>query len=130
MAVSLELRVPLLDHVLLETLWQVPVTRRYLPLQRKQLLRDVGLARLSPALFERPKRGFELPMALWARRALRGEIEQTMTDVSLAHRVGLDGEVVARTYRAFQDGAPGLYWSRVWALFVLLRYARTHRLEL
>jgi asparagine synthase (glutamine-hydrolysing) len=130
MAVSLELRVPLLDHVLLETLWQVPVPRRYLPLQRKQLLRDVGLARLSPALFERPKRGFELPMALWARRALRGEIERTMTDVSLAHRVGLDGEVVARTYRAFQDGAPGLYWSRVWALFVLLRYARTHRLEL
>ena len=59
-----------------------------------------------------------------------GEIERTMTDVSLAHRVGLDGEVVARTYRAFQGGAPGLYWSRVWALYVLLQYARTHRLEL
>ncbi len=130
MAVSLELRVPLLDHVLLETLWKVPIERRFLPLGRKQLLRDVGLGRLSPALFDRPKRGFELPMPVWARRALRGELESTMTDVSLAHRVGLDGEVVARTYRAFQAGAPGIYWSRIWALYVLLHYCRTHRLEM
>lgn len=130
MAVSLELRVPLLDHVLLETLWKVPTDRRFLPLGQKQLLRDVGLGRLSPSLFDRPKRGFELPMAVWARRALRGEIESTMTDVSLAHRVGLDGEVVARTYRAFLAGAPGLYWSRIWALYVLLHYCRAHRLEM
>lgn len=130
MAVSLELRVPLLDHELVEAIWKVPIERRFLPLQRKQLLRDVGLSRLPPSLFERPKRGFELPMAMWARRALRGEIERTMTDVSLAHRVGLDGEVVARTYRAFLAGAPGIYWSRIWALYVLLDYARTHRLEL
>ena len=130
MAVSLELRVPLLDHVLLEALWRVPVERRFLPLQRKQLLRDVGLGRLSPALFERPKRGFELPMALWTRRALRGELESTLTDVSLAHRVGLDGEVVARTLRAYRAGAPGIYWSRIWALYVLMRFARAHRLEL
>jgi asparagine synthase (glutamine-hydrolysing) len=130
MAVSLELRVPLLDHVLLETLWKVPTDRRFLPLGQKQLLRDVGLGQLSPSLFDRPKRGFELPMAVWARRALRGEIESTMTDVSLAHRVGLDGEVVARTYRAFLAGAPGLYWSRIWALYVLLHYCRAHRLEM
>jgi len=130
MAVSLELRVPLLDHVLCEAVWNVPTERRFLPLQRKQLLRDVGLTGLSPALFERPKRGFELPMALWTRRALRGELESTLTDVSLAHRVGLDGEVVARTLRAYRAGAPGIYWSRIWALYVLMRFARAHRLEL
>lgn len=130
MAVSLELRVPLLDHELVEALWKVPIARRFLPLGRKQLLRDVGLSRLPGALFERPKRGFELPMAVWSRKALAGELERTLTDVALAHRVGLNGEAVARCWRAYRDGAPGIYWSRVWALYVLLRYARTHDLEL
>jgi asparagine synthase (glutamine-hydrolysing) len=130
MAVSLELRVPLLDHVLVEALWKVPIARRFLPLGRKQLLRDVGLRRLPGSLFERPKRGFELPMALWTRRALAGELERTLTDVSLAYRAGLNGEAIARAWRAYRDGAPGIYWSRIWALYVLLRYARAHALEL
>ncbi|AKF04696.1 asparagine synthase (glutamine-hydrolyzing) [Sandaracinus amylolyticus] len=130
MAVSLEVRVPLLDHVLIERLAEVPIARRFLPAQRKQLLRDLALSRLPPSLFERPKRGFELPLAAWTRQRLAGEIEHTLTDVVLCHRVGLDGEAVARAWRAYRDGAPGIYWSRIWALYVLLRWCRTHELDL
>lgn len=36
--------------------------------------------------------------------------------------VGLEPATVARLWHAFQDGAPGLYWSRVWSLYVLLRW--------
>ncbi|MDQ3034785.1 MAG: asparagine synthase (glutamine-hydrolyzing) [Myxococcota bacterium] len=130
MAVSLEVRVPLLDHAFVEALARVPIERRFLPAQRKQLLRDIALARLPASLFERPKRGFELPLAMWTKHKLAGEIEHTLTDVVLCHRVGLNGEAVARAWRAYRDGAPGIYWSRIWALYVLLRWCRAHELEL
>lgn len=130
MAVSLEVRVPLLDHVFVEALAEVPLERRYRPLGKKQLLRDLALSHLPPSLFEREKRGFELPLGLWIRRTLARELESTLTDVVLAHRIGLNGEAVARVYRAYRDGAKGLYWSRVWALYVLMQWCRTHGLEL
>jgi asparagine synthase (glutamine-hydrolysing) len=113
MAVSLEVRVPLLDHVFVEAVSRVPIARRFLPAQRKQLLRDIALDRLDPALFERPKRGFELPLAMWTKQELAGEIERTLTDVVHAHRIGLNGEAVARAWRAYRDDAPGIYWSRI-----------------
>ena len=130
MAVSLEVRVPLLDHVFVEALAKVPVARRFLPAQRKQLLRDVALSSLDPRLFERPKRGFELPLAMWTKETLAGEIERELTDVVHAHRIGLNGEAIARAWRAYRDGAPGIYWSRIWALYVLMRWCRAHELEL
>jgi len=44
--------------------------------------------------------------------------------------VGLDPRVVAELWGAFQAGSRGVYWSRVWALFVLLRWCRQYRLAL
>jgi asparagine synthase (glutamine-hydrolysing) len=130
MAVGLEVRVPLLDHVLAETVAGVEPTRRFWPPGRKQLLRDVALARLDPALFDRPKSGFVLPIDTWARRRLQPRMEARFGDVALARRVGLRSEAVRTLWRSFCDGRPGLYWSRVWALYVLLSWCRTHDLEL
>ena len=126
MAVSLETRLPLVDQVVLETVIRLPDELRYQPLGRKQILRDVALGGLDPRLFERPKRGFEMPFGAWARRRLGGQMDAVMRDRLLAARVGLSGDAVARLWQAFQDGAPGLYWSRVWALYVLLRWCDRH----
>ena len=126
MAVSLETRLPLVDHELLATVVRLPDELRYHPLGRKQVLRSVGLAGLDPGLFERPKRGFEMPLELWVRRKLGGEMDQVMRDRRLAARAGLSGEAVARLWQAFQDGAPGMYWSRVWAVYVLLCWCDRH----
>jgi asparagine synthase (glutamine-hydrolysing) len=41
--------------------------------------------------------------------------------------VGLDAETVSRVFHAFQSGAPGMYWSRVWGLFSLLWWCREYR---
>jgi asparagine synthase (glutamine-hydrolysing) len=126
MAVSLETRLPLVDHVLLETVNHLPDSVRYQPVGRKQALRDAGLGGLDPVLFERPKSGFVMPFDAWIRRRLRDAIDQVLRDEHLAARAGLSGPTVARLWKAFQDGAPGLYWSRVWALYVLLRWCDRH----
>jgi asparagine synthase (glutamine-hydrolysing) len=122
MAASLEQRVPLVDHLLLSAAVGLPDDARYLPLGRKALLRRVGLRGLDPALFERPKSGFVLPFDRWIRRGLRGAMDRTLRDPQAVRQAGLSPDVVAHLWRAFLDDAPGLYWSRVWALYVLVRW--------
>jgi asparagine synthase (glutamine-hydrolysing) len=126
MASSLEVRVPLLDHEVVEAATMMPTRSRYEPLGRKQMLRELGLGRLDPATFERPKAGFELPIELWSRATLFGEMDRTFNDSRALAAVGLDPVVVGRLWSAHQAGAPGLYWSRVWAIFVLAYWARKY----
>ncbi len=126
MAVSLEVRVPLLDHVLVEAVAQVPAARRFRPLGKKLLLRELALGGLDPAIFDRPKSGFVLPIETWCRQRLRGEVEQVLLDAGACAAAGVDPVTVGRLWRAFRDGAPGIYWSRIWLLYVLLRWCRAH----
>ncbi len=126
MAVSLEVRVPLIDHRVVEALARVPIERRYQPLRSKALLKQLVRKQLDPAIFDRPKAGFELPLERWCRQSLGARMRDTFFDLSLAQRLGLNGEALARVWRAFEKGGPGIYWSRVWGLYVLLGFCRTH----
>jgi asparagine synthase (glutamine-hydrolysing) len=130
MAVALEVRVPLLDHVLYETVTGIDPARRFSPPRKKQLLRDAALARLDPALFDRPKSGFVLPIDEWARRSLQPEIERLLTDAELISRVGLCAGTVRTLWVSYVAGKPGLYWSRVWSLYVLLAWCQSHEVAL
>jgi asparagine synthase (glutamine-hydrolysing) len=130
MAVALEVRVPLLDHVLAETVAGVDPIRRFSPLRKKQLLRDMALGKLDPAIFDRPKSGFVLPIDTWARQRLRPQLQTLFADDGLARRVGLRGEAVQTLWRSFSGGRSGLYWSRIWAIYVLLSWCQTHDMSL
>jgi len=127
MASSLEQRVPLVDQVLFESVDRLPEQARFRPLGRKAMLRRIGLRGLDPALFERPKRGFVLPFDRWIRRGLKGVMDQTMRDPHAIAPVGLDPVGVERLWRAFHDGAPGMYWSRAWSVYVLIRWCHRNR---
>lgn len=126
MAVSLELRLPLVDQVLFERVDRMPDGARYAPLGRKAVLRRLGLSGLDPALFDRPKRGFVLPFDRWIRSSLGRVMDETLRDPALVARAGLAPDAVARLWRAFQESAPGMYWSRIWALYVLVRWCHRH----
>lgn len=130
MAVSLEVRVPLIDHVLWETVAGIAPVRRFLPIRRKQLLRDVALSHLDPAFFDRPKSGFVLPIEAWARRALQREMDGVLSDPVMVSGVGLSPDTVKTIWRSFQEGRAGLHWSRVWSLFVLCSWCRDHKMVL
>jgi len=127
MASSLEQRVPLVDQVLFESVDRLPDKMRYKPLGRKAMLRRIGLRGLDPALFERPKSGFVLPFDRWIRRGLKDAMDQTLRDPQAIVPVGLDPTAVQRLWRAFLEGAPGMYWSRVWAVYVLIRWCHRNR---
>jgi asparagine synthase (glutamine-hydrolysing) len=126
MAVALEVRVPLLDHVFATSVAGIDPERRFNPPRKKQVLREIALSRLDPAIFDRPKSGFVLPIDTWARQRLQPQMEALFADETLSRRAGLQGPVVRTLWRSFVDGRPGQYWSRAWALYVLLSWCRTH----
>ena len=127
MACSLEQRVPLVDQVLFESVDRLPDEARYHPLGRKAILRRIGLRGLDPALFERPKSGFVLPFDRWIRRGLRKAMDETLRDPQAVAPVGLDPAAVERLWQSFLDGARGMYWSRVWSIYVLIRWCHRNR---
>lgn len=127
MASSLEQRVPLVDQVLFESVDRLPDHARYQPLGRKAMLRRIGLRGLDPALFERPKSGFVLPLDRWIRRGLQDAMDQALRDPQAIAPVGLDPVAVERLWRAFLEGAPGMYWSRVWSIYVFVRWCHRNR---
>jgi asparagine synthase (glutamine-hydrolysing) len=130
MAVSLELRVPLLDHRVVEAAQAVPDAARFRPLGKKRLLKSLAMPNLDHSIFERPKAGFVLPIEVWAKDRLARQIESLFADRALAESVGLRSEALGRLWRAFRSGAPGFYWTRVWAPYVLLNWCRSHRMSL
>ncbi len=129
MAVSLEVRVPLLDHRVVEAAQALPDDTRFMPLGKKQLLKSLAMKELDPSIFDRPKAGFVLPIEVWAKDRLADEIEATFAERELCESVGFKSDVLGRLFSAFKSGAPGMYWSRVWAPFVLLQWCKRHEVS-
>ena len=130
MASSLEVRVPFLDHEVVSAAFALADAERFEPLGKKQILRELALGDLDGALFDRPKSGFVLPIDRWARDVLKNEMTAAFDDRSFCEAAGLDPRAVGRLWQAFLHRAPGMYWSRIWAVYVLGWWCREYRVSL
>lgn len=119
MAHALEVRVPLLDHKLVEYVMGVPdVYKRPNGAPKSLLVESLGDL-LPRDVAHRPKQGFTLPFADWMRGDLRKFCEERLHPQRTGSRGVFDASEVNRLWRAFINGSREVSWSRLWVLIVL-----------
>ena len=118
MAVSLEARVPLLDHRVVEFAWRLPHGAKVRRHTGKWLLRQVLYRKVPRALIERPKMGFSVPIEAWLRGPLRQWAGDLLARDAVRRRSALDADGVAGAWQAFEQGQ-GPSGLDLWALVVL-----------
>jgi asparagine synthase (glutamine-hydrolysing) len=118
MAHALEIRVPLIDHEVVEIVARAPA-HVVVQGEQKALLRDALPTALPRACTDRRKMGFTFPFAAWMKGSLRPMIEDGLlsTDPSGV----LSTAAVREVWQGFLAGQ--VHWSRPWSLYVLRRWA-------
>lgn len=104
MAISLEVRVPLLDHRVVELAWSIPASTQIRGRKGKWPLRQVLRRYVPDHLIERPKAGFAVPLDMWLRGPLR-EWAESLIGAERLHREGiLEAAPIRRYWDEHQSG--------------------------
>ena len=126
MAVSLETRVPFLDHRVAALAARIPVEMKIRGLHGKHILRQL-LARELPAdLFDRPKAGFAIPVGEWIKGPLRPWAEDLLESNAMASEGWFDPVIVQRRWQDHlagrRDCTPAL-----WAILMYQSWLREEK---
>lgn len=102
MAVSLELRIPMLDRDILEYAWTLPLAYKRKGNVGKRVLRNVLYRYVPQEMMERPKTGFSVPVGKWIRDGeLREWAEELLDESALRQQGILDEKLVRRVWDCF-----------------------------
>lgn len=104
MANSLETRVPLLDHRVVEFAWQLPLHQKIRNGTGKWALREVLYRHVPRRMIDRPKKGFSIPLAQWLRGPLREWAEELLEETRLKREGYFHAAPIRKLWREHQSG--------------------------
>ncbi len=124
MANSLEVRVPFLDHRLVEFVGRLPKNAKYVKDVPKALLVEALSDLLPDEVVGQSKRTFTLPWDVWLRGTLGVRLSQDLANLTPQLRKYLNPRAVRGAWQNFVIGQTN--WSRPWSLYVLNEWIRHH----
>jgi asparagine synthase (glutamine-hydrolysing) len=124
MAVSLEVRVPFLDHELTETVESLPPSIRFDKRTPKRLLIDAVRDLLPPEVYQRRKQGFELPIGRWLAGPLRRRVHPLLSDPVATAAAGLQHLATADVVADCVTAGERVYFTRLWSIYLLVDWCR------
>ena len=124
MANSLEVRVPFLDHRLVEFVGRLPKSAKHVPGVQKALLVGALSDLLPDEVVQQSKRTFTLPWEVWLRGPLGVRLSQDLSSLDPVLQPYMNPRAVRGVWQNFVVGQTN--WSRPWSLFVLNAWVRRH----
>ncbi len=119
MAHGLEVRVPFLDHRVVEFAFQLPEESKINRRLKKRIVQDAFRSVLPSDLYRRPKKGFEVPLLGWFRSELKSMITDDLLEDSFVEEQGVfNPAAVRRLKQQLFSSNPGDRHATVWALVV------------
>jgi asparagine synthase (glutamine-hydrolysing) len=125
MAHSIEARVPLLDNEVVELAASLPAHMKIRGLVRKHALKAVARTLLPPAILERPKQGFGVPLGVWFRGHLRELFGDVLRSASTRQRAYFDRSFVDRMVDEHLAGRRD-HTMRLWQLVMFELWHRQY----
>ncbi|EKI9342310.1 TPA: asparagine synthase (glutamine-hydrolyzing) [Escherichia coli] len=114
---SLETRVPLLDHRIIEFAWQLPVSLKINNGVGKWPLREILYKRVPKSMIERPKKGFSVPLSSWLRGPLRDWAEELIAYKRLADEGYFNVAAVRSCWNLHIQGQAD-YSRKLWSILM------------
>ena len=117
MGVSLETRMPLLDHRVVEFAWSLPLSMKIDGSEGKKLLRQLLYRYVPKELIDRPKMGFGVPIDSWLRGPLRDWAESLIDPDRLQQEGYFSKEIIHTTWQEHLSGQRN--WSyQIWTILM------------
>lgn len=124
MAVSLETRVPLLDHKLIEFVTRIPASMKMRGATTKHIFKRAINDLVPQALLNRPKQGFGVPVQQWINQELRSYIRDVLRDNKTRSRGYFNKRYVDVLFDEHERGRRD-HSMQIWSLFMLELWHRT-----
>jgi asparagine synthase (glutamine-hydrolysing) len=125
MAVSLEARCPLLDHRVVAFAWSLPANLKIRDGQAKWILRQVLYRHVPPALVDRPKAGFSIPVGGWLKSSLRDWAEDLLDESKLRQAGYFNPKPIRDLWRDHLDGRRNGQYA-LWSILMFEDWRRRH----
>lgn len=127
MAVSLETRVPFLDHKVLEHAWRLPEYMKLNQGQSKWCLRQILYKYVPKDLIERPKMGFAVPLDSWLRGPLREWADSLLNHDRLVTEGFFDATLITKMWNEHKTGKRNLQYQLWDILMFQAWYEKYHK---
>lgn len=118
MAVSLEARVPLLDHRVVEFAWSLPLSVKLASGQGKWILREVLAKYVPKEAMDRPKSGFGIPIGDWLRGPLKDWASELLSERRLAAQGIFETRSIMAAWKSHQSGQRD-HSQHLWDVLIL-----------